>query len=351
MLVERDGDRVYFEYHVGKTYVRRTVSLHALTDFLIGGPPPESNLVPGKEPVTFERFVEEVYLPMSAKHRLKPSSYEREVGLTKALGRMFAAKNLHEIAKADWERYKDARLSGRLETHAKEGTVLKEFKCLRAVLAYGVDMGLLRRNVMADVKKLGLADGNRADIWLTKEEIGKLMEKLSEPFRSLFEFRVLTGARPDETSRFGRQDIYWDRGEIRLFNSKRKKNSRAPVYRFLNIKSLGRRFEVLLKRLSPHPESGVFFYNSETGIPYSRVHVARVFKEALMESKVEKDAVAYDLRGTFAMHRAMVIKTFRQLQTELGHSTPASIQHYLDQAERFDPKESIFYEEDGAGEA
>lgn len=58
----------------------------------------------------------------------------------------------------------------------------------------------------------------------------------------------------------------------------------------------------------------------------------------------------HDLRHTFAMHRVMTRITFRQLQIELGHSSPQSVQAYLDQATRFDPKESIFYSEAAFGD-
>ena len=51
------------------------------------------------------------------------------------------------------------------------------------------------------------------------------------------------------------------------------------------------------------------------------------------------------LRQTFPMHRATTRITFRQFQVELGHSSPQSIQAYLDQAVRFDAKQSIFYRE------
>ncbi len=56
-----------------------------------------------------------------------------------------------------------------------------------------------------------------------------------------------------------------------------------------------------------------------------------------------KDYRFHDLRHTFAMHRAMTHLTFRQLQIELGHSSPQSVQAYLDQAVRFEPKQSLFY--------
>jgi len=50
----------------------------------------------------------------------------------------------------------------------------------------------------------------------------------------------------------------------------------------------------------------------------------------------------YDLRGTFATHRAMVVNSFRQLQTEMGHLSPKSIEHYLASASHYNREDSIF---------
>ena len=42
-----------------------------------------------------------------------------------------------------------------------------------------------------------------------------------------------------------------------------------------------------------------------------------------------------------------MVKGFRQLQTEMGHLSPESIEHYLAVAGHYKPEESIFY---GTGE-
>lgn len=42
------------------------------------------------------------------------------------------------------------------------------------------------------------------------------------------------------------------------------------------------------------------------------------------------------------MHRAIMIKDFRQLQMELGHEDPLSVQSYLDNTSRMNPEDSIF---------
>jgi len=43
------------------------------------------------------------------------------------------------------------------------------------------------------------------------------------------------------------------------------------------------------------------------------------------------------------MHRAIVVRDFRQLQMELGHEDPTSVQSYLDNTARMRREDSIFY--------
>jgi hypothetical protein len=43
------------------------------------------------------------------------------------------------------------------------------------------------------------------------------------------------------------------------------------------------------------------------------------------------------------MHRAIVVRDFRQLQMELGHEDPTSVQSYLDNTARMRREDSIFH--------
>ncbi len=95
--------------------------------------------------------------------------------------------------------------------------------------------------------------------------------------------------------------------------------------------------------LASHPVTGLFFYNSKTGLRYVERYLQKAFCKAVKAAGIKRRVVPYDLRGTFATHRAMVVKNFRQLQTEMGQLDPKSIQNYLDEAQRFEPKESIFW--------
>jgi integrase len=351
MKIEWVGrDRVRISYRMGEHHIRRVIGVVALTEFLTGAACEAANLG-AKGIVTFEKFCAEHYLPKDAKHRLKERTYTREKDLIKALGKYFGPKQLDKISREDWETYSDMRLTGKLSVRGKacaQGTVKKEFKSLRMILAYAAELGFIQKNVVAGVKT-DLSDGNRADIWLTREEIARFLSKIPEAqriFRDLFEFRIWTGARPEEAEQFSKNNLSWESEEIWILTGKRRKKDAGVIRkRYFKIKSLGPRFEELLRNLKPHPATGLYFCHPETGLPYSHRYVVKVFDKAIEAAGITKRAsvTPYDLRGTFATHRAMVVDGFRQLQVEMGHLSPKSIEHYLAAASHYRPEDSIFY--------
>ena len=343
MKIERTGDALRVEYRFENRYVRRVISMAEFTKFLEGQQRKESNLVEGKGPILFAEFVKEKYLPRCARPNLKQNSYEREQDSTIGLIHFFGERPLHEIDVDMWENYKTGRLYG---THAfsrrkcVNSTVDKEFDCLRRTLNYAVQLSLIKLNPLFAVK--GLKNESREEVWLRKGDIERLLV-CSTPygmFKDLFEFRILTGARPSEASLFGKENMNHESGEFWIQTL--KKRGKKIHKRYFQIKSLGPRFEALLNRLKPHPVSGLYFCRP-SGEAYKVDSIDGVFAK-IRDAAGLPNVKPYDLRGTFAMHRAMVVKNFRQLQTEMGHSSPMSIQSYLDEASRFKPDESIFFE-------
>ena len=209
---------------------------------------------------------------------------------------------------------------------------------MRRVLNYAAQLELLKRNPLIGVK--GLKNDSRKSIWLRTPEIDRLLNCCDPWLRDLMEFRVLTGARPSEAMIFGERNVDLHRQEFWLCTL--KKRTPGEHRRYFSIPGQGSRFSKLLARLNPHPKTGLYFGRSD-GEPHKLITVEHAFGRARKLAGLDH-VTSYDLRGTFAMHRAMVVKGFRQLQTEMGHSNPNSIQSYLDEAARFGPEESIFYE-------
>ncbi|UPT75004.1 MAG: site-specific integrase [Elusimicrobiota bacterium] len=299
----------------------------------------------------FSRFVDEYFMPQHSLVNKKPSAHYADVCSIVALKLFLGDTPLHEVTKNLREEFKQKRLSGKLSPRGikcANNTVNRELSCLTQVLEYAVQVDYLKENTLTGLKRLPTI--HRDMFWLTKEQFdGQLVPVATAyeagRYRGLIEFAAYTGARRNEILLFHKDHVDWARGEIRLATLKKRR--RAMAERFLSIKDIGPRLENLLRRMKPHPETGYFFATRD-GKPWNEHYVNKVF--IVLRKKANLTQYRFhDLRHTFAMHRVMTRITFRQLQIELGHSSPQSVQAYLDQATRFDPKESIFYVEAAAG--
>lgn len=343
-VVRLSRDLAYFEFKHEGQYVRRKCRMDALVAFLLEEVE-ESNLAAGAQPISLTEFVEQRYLPFAAKPRLSnPRSYKSEAALAKAVCVDLGARKLHGLRGRDAEQCKEIWLKAKRVNN----TIKKRLDCLRRVLKYAVAKGLIKSNPIP--KTEGLHVGNRSEIWLRRAQIDPLISKCHPRLAPLVEYMILTGARLGEALDFRVGDLRGDR--LFVPTLKRKKPMRSAMREF-KVESLGPRFKALLARLQPHPETGYYFYANKLSMGHLSVpYVERRFAEARKAAELPKLHM-HDLRGTFAMHRAMVVETFHQLQHELGHRDARSVQSYLDSASQFrsDPKESIFYVEPGLATA
>jgi integrase len=329
----------------GRRY-RGFIPVATLASILTGAAPGEEDMNLGKAgPVLFDRFVDEVYLPRHAKPNKKPSAYESDLCSVRSLKNFFAGKFIHEITKAMREDFKQRRLTGLLSDNGSpcsNNTVNRELSCLSQILVYGVQVDFLKGNPVEGLKRLPIV--HRSMFWLNKAQFDEKFLPASSKYqdgayRGLFEFATYTGGRLNEVLQAHKDDINWERGEIRLLTLKRRTTEK--VYRYISFKEIGPRLEGVLRRLKPHPETG-YFFTKRNGQPCNDDHIEHVFGIVRAEAKLPQYRF-HDLRHTYAMHRAMTHITFRQLQIELGHSSPQSIQTYLDQAVRFEPQQSLFF--------
>lgn len=322
-------DKFRFDYRDGDRRIRCTVTRAELTAFLTNGVDRESNLGPKGGQMTLERFFNDAYLPDCARPRfLNPRSYEAEVDLTKALSRTLGATPIHQIRSSDAEEHK----SQRIEAGRANSSIKKELRCLGRAMEYAASMEIVRKNPLKPVR--GLPSADRSSIWLRLQEIDRLTAACPARLSLLVEFLILTGARIGEALLFEASDVRRERGVILIPTEKRKAPARDCL-RSIDIKSLGPRFERLLERMEAKVSQGRFF-------PMTYPAFNGLFAGARTRAKLDH-IHAHDLRGTFCIHRALVVKNFRQLQYEMGHRDAKSVESYLGRAEQFDPTESIFY--------
>lgn len=330
-----DRDTAFFEYRYQDRYVRQHVSMADLTLLLTNGINHDSNLGAGAQPINLEPFLTAHYLPRCARPRLQnQGSLNAETDLAKALARTLGATPVHEIRSSHAEKHKAQRLA----EGCANNTVKKELRCLGRAMSFAVLLELIKKNVLPPVK--GLPSADRSWIWLRLPQIERLLTACPQRIRLLTEFLILTGARIGEALLLQVGDVDYHRGVVLIPTEKQKRPAR-DCRRKLAISDLGPRFSALLRKMSPDPKTGNFF-----PIPYQAVSdhfvVARE-RAGLREEFKNVDFHVHDLRGTFAVHRGVVVKTMRQLEAELGHNDWKSLQSYLDRADQLAPEESIFY--------
>ncbi len=337
-------------YEVDFTYkgqrIRGAIPCQTLVDIINGRQIGQTMTNLGGEGVIrFDRFLDDQYLARHAKPNKRPSAYDADVASAVWLRKFFGAGPIHLITKAQREDYKQQRLSGGLSIKGRpcaNNTVNRELSCLSQVLGYAAELGYLIENPVAGLKRLPPV--HRPQYWLTRGQFEKLIAAAAEyeggKYVDFIEFVTYTGTRLSEALSANVQDIDWKRKEIRLTTLKKRRRGRAE--RFLSITEIGPRLERLLSRLKPHQQTGNFFARKD-GLPWKKRSAEGFFANIRKRAGLEQFRI-HDLRHTFAMHRAMTKVTFRQLQIELGHSSPQSIQSYLDQAVRFEAKESLFYQ-------
>lgn len=334
-VVRLSRDLCRFEFTHGGVYIRRTATMDALAAFLLGTVKVPDNLPPDAHPTTLAEFASENYICIAAKARLpNPESLKAEEHLASAVSAALGKTFLHEVRSQDAEEAKEAWLKGGICNNS----IKKRLNCLRRIMGHAESLGLIVANPIRPVK--GLPVGNRSHIWLPISDIFRLWACCPGIILMVVKFMTLTGARINEALDMKASDIRG--GYIYVPTEKRGKPMREFMRR-LNIESLGPQFGALLSKLHPDPISGFLFPSTKlAGRRMSDSMVGKYFKAACIAAGLD-DFHAHDLRGSFTMHRAMVVKSFRQLQAELGHGSPHAIESYLARAEHFDPTESVFY--------
>lgn len=316
---------------------RGKIPVSAIVALICGNrEPADSNLGAGAQPITLNDFVKNNYLPLNAKRRLvNPLSYVSEEFVILAVCKLLGDRSLHEIRSRDSEVCKDVWL----KEENVNSTIKKRLNCLRRVMDYAIRRELVKTNPIPPVRDLPV--GNRRHIWLKLDEIERLLAGCHPAIRDLVEYLVLTGARLNEGLDFRVGDIR--DGKLYVPTQKQKKPMRDAMREF-DVASLGPRFAALIARLKPHPKTGFYFYaNLGSASHLSDQYAEKLFQDARTAAGLGDNVHLHDLRGTFAMHRAMVVHSFRRLQAEMGQGDPQSIQSYLDRAGSFDPKQSIFF--------
>lgn len=340
------------------TYIRRKMDKQQFRERVLNAASNvDSNLKPGAQEIPLVDFCRLHYIPKELKRRLtNPLTLDTSMDHIKALCHHLGTKLLHKLDYSDWERYKGIRVSFRTGKRVADNTLLGERSDLFYIFDYAVRSGWIKINPLMAMRERTLKQRLRTGKWLEKPAVERLRDVLAtmQPqFRDFCELILLTGARPGEALLMRAEYIGKKPGHIAIPTEKEGVPC-TELLRYIKIETLGSRFQILLERMKPHTVTGYFFAaGKDTPKGRGKIGDGRVFTKQWYHyhwNKLRRAApefqeyTPHDLRRTRAMHRAMLVRDFNQLQIEMGWTHPNSATAYLSRTEHHDPSESIFYE-------
>lgn len=333
-----------------KALKQGTITKDALLAFL-RGEAKDSNLVPGKESITLENFLLDVYLP-ARKSAIASRTFDTERDQVKRLIARLGKVPMHELIQRHAEDYKKFHR----EKKSANVSIRQDLNLLKRALDLASDNELIKNITLKPVR--GLPPNDRTEVWPRLPDIPRLLRSVPRQIRGLVYFFILTGARINQALAMTTNEIDWERRVIRIPNSKRRRKTpaRGRQFRTLQMDDLGPRFEWLLKTIiKPDPVSGHLFPGRFPGRPVHSSTVEDLFNRAITRGGFEhliprhivdgngRDHMTpHDLRGGFCNHGAIARWDFQKLRRYMGQINAASIQAYLDEAQDHRPEESIF---------
>ncbi|WP_022855985.1 tyrosine-type recombinase/integrase [Thermodesulfobacterium thermophilum] len=228
---------------------------------------------------------------------------ERITRWKKYLKPFLGEKTLAEITPALVEKYKTEKL----KQGYSPASINRDIALLRHMLSMAVKWGYLKEHPLKGKIEMLREVPIRQWTFLTREEYEAVFENLSETYRDLYQFLVLTGARLGEALNLRWKDIMWEAGVAYLRDSKANR-PRVIVLSDCVIDMLDER----KRKLNAKEDERVF--------KHSDSEFRRAFKRALKSAGLPESIRIHDLRHTFASWLAIKGVPIQQIKELLGHS-------------------------------
>lgn len=282
-----------------------------------------------QKPVTFERFVDDEYLPAKAPPVRRASSHSRDKTLFKTVKPHFAQMLLGAISVQEIERYMAKRKVGKTwkGTPPSPAQLNRERQFLGSVLGMAKRFGFVDRNPIEDVKKL--REDNSRDRVLSLDEEGDILEQAPEFARPFISLALATGMRLGEIVGLRWADVDRKDGEavhdgfIRIGSE-----SKGHRIRYVPINAAVK--EILDSQKPVATEDGFVpfvFVNLRFKKPYRQFSVGHAFTEAAVRAKV--DGVTFHVTRHTAVSRMVAAGVpDRIIMKVVGHTTPNMVSRY-----------------------
>ena len=271
----------------------------------------------------FERQWQEDFLTVQCQlGRMKPDAGRRERALATHIRPFFGSRGLREIDVALIREFVKTLVAKELSPK----TISNVLGILKTMCKHAVQWGYLDANPAQYVER---PRGEEREMTvLTLEEIRRLIEAATEPWRTLWLCAVLTGMRRGELLALLWDDIDIDRQQIHVRRALWRGQITSPKSRrSQGAIDMTDTLTRALQRLAERPHGPLVFSGPE-GQPLDPDNLShRRFPRALRQAGIVRHVRLHDLRHTYASLLIAQGAHPKYIQVQMGH---ASIQTTLD---------------------
>lgn len=224
---------------------------------------------------------------------------------------------LANIRYMDLETYRNHLRQKRTKngTVRTDASVNREMSCLHHTLSKAVEWEMMEQNPFDQGKTLILKENNQRMRYLTKDEIGKLLDECPKYLKRIVECAINTGMRRGEILSLKWSQIKDD--FIYLKKTKTNESRQVPIN-----DDLAQLFKRIRKDKQLRSE---YVFSNNGGKPLNSVK--KGFKATCRRAGIE-DFKFHDLRHTFASQMIMRGANLKDVQEILGHKTMAMTLRY-----------------------
>lgn len=155
---------------------------------------------------------------------------------------------------------------------------------------------------------------------LSKEEILKILSVIKNlKHKTIISFIYSAGLRISEAVNMEIRDIDFNRNIINIKDGKGRKDRQT---------SLSKKIEQLLKEYMEYYNPSKYLFEGEGGEKYSTRSIQAIFKKALKDAKIIKDATVHTLRHSYATHLHEAGTDIKIIQELLGHESTKTTEIY-----------------------
>jgi len=155
---------------------------------------------------------------------------------------------------------------------------------------------------------------------LSVEEVQRLLKSISYlKHKAILTTIYSAGLRISELVNLKISDIQSDRALILIKDAKGGKDRNSI---------LGKKTLEILREYYTQYKPETYLFEGQKGDKYSVTSIRNIFKKALKNGKINKEATVHTLRHSFATHLLEKSTNLRYIQTLLGHSSPKTTEIY-----------------------